>query len=162
MEVIVRSAIASDHAELKVLFDGLDRLHREHAPWLLRKPNCDPRPLEWLERIIASPGDNIFVAETENRCVGLASVLLRETPSFPVFIPQQFAVVDTLVVHRDWRRKGIARQLYLACEDWAIREKATGVKVNVYDFNSEAHDFYANSGFATTMHEMCKPLPSDK
>ena len=35
----IRGARVSDHAQLQALFEELDRLHRDGAPWLLKKPD---------------------------------------------------------------------------------------------------------------------------
>ena len=152
-----RVARVSDHAQLQALFEELDRFHRDRAPWLLRKPDSSPRPIEWLQTLLASHNSAFFVADV-GTCVGLATVHLRDAPNFAMFIPQQHAVVDDLIVHPDWRRKGIARGLYEACEKWALERKASWVEVNVYEFNAEAYDFYASAGFETTMRRMRKPL----
>ena len=153
----IRRARVSDHAQLQALFEELDRVHRDGAPWLLQQPDRDPRPLEWLETLLASHSSAIFVADV-GTCVGLATVHLRDAPSFEMFIRQQHAVIDDLTVHPDWRRHGIARSLYEACEQWALEHKASWLEVNVYEFNAEAYDFYASVGFGTTMRRLRKPL----
>jgi len=153
----IRPARLSDHPQLQALFEELDRLHRHGAPWLLQKPSFDPRPLEWLQTLLASQSSALFVADA-GTCVGLATVRLRDAPNAAVFIRQQHAVIDELVVHPDWRRKRIARSLYEACEDWALERKASWIEANVYEFNDEAFDFYASVGLETTMRRMRKPL----
>jgi diamine N-acetyltransferase len=153
----IRGARVSDHMQLQALFEELDRVHRDGAPWLLQKSDSDLRPLQWLETLLASPNSALFVAEV-GACVGLATVHLRDAPSFGIFIQQQHAVIDDLVVHPDWRRRGIARGLYDACEGWAVERSVSWVEVNVYEFNAEARDFYSSLGFGTTMRRMRKPL----
>ncbi len=157
MNVVIRNARASDHAQLAALFDDLDRLHRDSAPWLLHKPDHDPRPLTWLQQRIADPRSAIFVAEA-GQCVGLATVRLQDAPSFPVFIPQHSAVIDDLFVHPAWRRKGIAYLLYQNCELWARDRAAAWLETNVYDFNVDAFEFYSTAGFQTAMRKLRKPL----
>ena len=153
----IRGARVSDHAQLEVLFEELDRLHREAAPWLLQNTDRDPRPLEWLQTLLASPNSSLFVADV-GACVGLATVHLRDAPTFEVFIRQQHAVIDDFIVHPDWRRRSVARKLYDACEEWALERKASWIEVNVYEFSAEAYDFYVSVGFGTTMRRMRKPL----
>jgi len=153
----IRVARVSDHPQLQALFEELDRVHRDGAPWLLRKPERSPRPLEWFEKLLGSQMSSLFVADVGG-CVGLVTVHLRDAPSLDMFIRQQHAVVDDLIVHPRWRRKGIARGLYKACEKWALERKASWIEVNVYEFNAEARDFYASVGFGTTMRRMRKPL----
>ena len=75
-----------------------------------------------------------------------------------MFIRQQHAVIDELIVRPDSRRKRIARSLYDACEQWAVERNAAWIEVNVYEFNTEARDFYASIGLETTMRRMRKRL----
>jgi diamine N-acetyltransferase len=157
VKISIRSARMSDHSQLGLLFEELDRLHRDGAPWLLQKADRDSRPPEWLQVLLASPNSALFVADV-GKCVGLATVHLRDAPRFEAFIRQQHAVIDDLIVHPDWRRRGIARRLYESCEEWARERKASWIEVNVYDFNAEAYDFYTSLGFKTTMRRLRKPF----
>ena len=91
IETSIRGARLSDHAPLQALLDELDRLHRDGAPWLLRKPDLNPRPPEWLQTLLARQGSALFVADA-GACVGLAIVHLRDAPGAAMFIPQQHAV----------------------------------------------------------------------
>ena len=153
----IRAARLSDHPQLQALLDELDRVHRAGAPWLLQTSHVNPRPLEWLQTLVAAQGSAVFVADA-GACVGLATVHLRDAPSAEMFIRQQHAVIDDLIVRPDWRRKRIAQRLYEACEQWALERKAAWIEANVYEFNAEARDFYASVGLETTMRRMRKPL----
>src|SRR5687768_18210295 len=53
--VSIRNADLADHPRLAPLFDELDRLHRDVAPWLLKQPERDPRPLAWLQAVLENP-----------------------------------------------------------------------------------------------------------
>jgi ribosomal protein S18 acetylase RimI-like enzyme len=147
----------SDLEPLALLFGELDRIHQDGAPWLLQKPERDHRSAEWLETLLANPTSALLVAEA-GACVGLATVHLRDAPRFEAFIRQQHAVIDDLVVHPDWRRRGIACRLCESCEAWARERGASWVEVNVYEFNAEARDFYASLGFKTAMRRLRKPV----
>ena len=155
--ISIRIARLSDHAQLELLFRELDRLHRDGAPWLLQKAARNPREAEWLQMLLAGPNSTLFVADV-GTCVGLATVHLRDAPHFETFIQQQHAVIDDLIVHPEWRRRGIAQRLYESCEEWARDRKASWVEVNLYEFNAEAYDFYASVGFTSTMRRLRKPF----
>lgn len=86
---------------------------------------------------MAAQNSSILVAEVEG-CVGLATVHLRGAPATPIFIQQTHAVIDDPIVLPNWRRRGIASELYQACANWAIERNARWLEVNVYNFNSEA------------------------
>ena len=107
--------------------------------------------------MLANRSSTLFVAEA-GTCVGLATVDLRDAPRFEALIRQQHAVIDDLIVHPDWRRRGVARRLYESCEEWAWERKASWVEVNAYEFNAEACDFYASVGFKTIMRKLRKPF----
>ncbi|HEX4512267.1 MAG TPA: GNAT family N-acetyltransferase [Polyangiaceae bacterium] len=155
--ISIRRARASDYSQLIALFDDLDRLHVEAAPWLLQRPERDPRPPEWLEAELADSNTAIFVADV-GKCIGLAVIHLRDAPAFPLFISQKRGVIDGLVVHAAWRRSGVGRRLYRACEDWARTHDAPWVELNVYEFNTDATEFYDALGFSTTTRKLRKPL----
>jgi diamine N-acetyltransferase len=155
----IRVARASDHTQLQALFGELDRVHQDGVPWLLRRKETDPREPEWLQTFLVNRSSALFVADV-GTCAGLATVYLRDAPSGDQFISQQHAVIDDLIVHPSWRRKGIAGRLCDACEEWALERKASWIEANVYEFNADACEFYAAVGFETTMRRMRKPLAS--
>ena len=59
----IRGARVADHAQSQALFEELDRLHRDGAPWLLQRPDRDPHPLEWLKTLLTSHNSAPFVAD---------------------------------------------------------------------------------------------------
>jgi len=132
------------------------RLHRDGAPWLLKNQTVILARLNGSTRY--SPiTTRRFSSLMLERCVGLATVHLRDAPSFEMFIRQRHAVIDDLIVHPDWRRRGIARRLYQACEEVGTRtQKRHGSRSPCTTFNAEAYDFYASVGFGTTMRRMQK------
>lgn len=157
MHVEIRLAKASDHAELAPLFSALDRLHRENVPGMFREPEGDPRPIAWLEQMVASPNAAIFVADAGG-CVGLATVMLRDAPDFPVFVPQRRATLDNLFVDPSWRGRGAGRLLFDACHDWAREHGASSLDATVYEFNAEAQRFFEALGFVGATRTVRKEL----
>jgi ribosomal protein S18 acetylase RimI-like enzyme len=160
----VRPAAPADHAALRPLFDELDRLHRQNAPWMFQTPESDPRPPSHHAALLADPHQALFVAEDAElapaeRCVGLAHVLLRNTPPFGVFIPRCYAVVDSIVVLPSARRRGIGRLLHEACNTWSAAQRAAWIELTVYDFNVGARAFYAALGYQVMTQRLRRPLP---
>lgn len=153
--ISIRRARIEDHAELRLLLSELDRLHTGGVPWMFRTAVFDFRSREWLEARLASDSDALFVAD-EGKCIGLAGVGLRQAPNIPIFISQQHAVIDDVIVHPDHRRRGIGGRLCEACEDWARARDARWVELRVYDFNDDAYDFYTALGYRTAARTMVK------
>jgi GNAT superfamily N-acetyltransferase len=75
----------------------------------------------------------------------------------PIFVRQRWGVVDDLIVDAAWRRRGIGKRLVHAIESWAHELDAAWVEMNVYDFNSEARDFYASMGYLPLSMKLHKP-----
>lgn len=153
----IRRAQPSDYTSLLPLFNELDDFHRERAPWMFRYPKEVARPKSYLERLLSDPNQGVLLAEA-GECVGLAIVLLRKSPDFPVFVPQSYAVIDNIVVRASARRRGIGTQLYQACTAWAEKHRAQWVEVSVYHFNEDAKRFYAQQDFQPLTQRLRKSL----
>jgi len=153
--VHIRQATLADHGELAVLFGQLDTFHSDRAPWLFRKAAACHRSRSYLRTLLADPASGVLVADA-SVCVGVAVVHLHEAPEVPVFVRRKRTVIDRIVIHPDWRRRGIGRKLYEGCEAWAKEHHTDWIELNVYEFNEPAQRFYAALGFETVMRRMCR------
>ncbi len=102
----IRAASPADYEATCALFDGLDALHREQLPWLFRAPTERPRSQARFDELVSSQRSSILLAEAGG-IVGLATVRLQSAPAFAIFIPQDWGVIDDIVVLPAWRRRGI-------------------------------------------------------
>jgi ribosomal protein S18 acetylase RimI-like enzyme len=155
----IRVATSNDYEATCALFDGLDALHREHVPWLFRAPADRPRSQARFAELVSSERSSLLLAEAGG-IVGLATVRLQSAPPFPVFIPQDWGVIDDIVVLPAWRRRGIGARLARAAESWANERGAAWVELGVYDFNTEARAFYAALGYLPVWTKLRRPLPA--
>jgi ribosomal protein S18 acetylase RimI-like enzyme len=145
----IREATASDYEGLCALFEEVDTQHREHLPQLFRTPQGPPREREVILRLITNTDSGLFVAEVGDELVGLVCVLIRETPSTPILVPQRIAIVDDLVVCSHHRRCGIGRALLQQAHEWASAHGAARIQLTVYEFNRAALAFYRSMGYRT-------------
>lgn len=156
--VHIRAARPEDHPGLRRIYDELDELHRRRAPWLFRQPESEPRPPAFLAKAIADPNHELLVALRRrpddhgseggpDEIVGLAELLQRSRPDFPVFQAADYALIDTIAVRADARRLGIGRRLFESCLDRARERGLEHLELNVYEFNREALAFYEALGF---------------
>ena len=158
-ELIIRAASAADYGSACLLLDSLDALHRERLPWLFRAPETEARTTAYFEQWLAAGDAHVLLADA-GEVVGIAIVLLRAAPDFAVFIPQRWAVLDNLVVAPSWRRRGIARSLTRAAEEWASAQGAAWLELGVYEFNHEARSFYEALGYVPLSRKLRKGLSS--
>lgn len=155
--VNVRLATAADHQPMCALLDAVDQLHREGAPLQFCEPPVAPRPLEFFSELFQGRNAAALVADAGS-VVGVALVLLRSAPAFPVFRQQSFAVLDVIAVDSAWRRRSVGTRLAAAATAWAESRGAAWLELGVYEFNREALAFYDALGFRTASRKLHKPL----
>jgi GNAT superfamily N-acetyltransferase len=154
----IRTAVESDHAQLCLLFDELDALHRDARPDIFRKPAGDARSRDDIAWLIGGDGGTILVADDGERLVGLAVALLRSPRSHPLLVSRKVVEIDNVVVHSAYHRQGIGRRLVAACIEWAKQRGADDVEIGVHDFNVAAIRFYQALGFEMSIHRMRRRL----
>ncbi|MGO9545854.1 MAG: N-acetyltransferase family protein [Rhodomicrobium sp.] len=156
----IRPAAASDFAQLCKLFDELDEFHRRGRPDLFVKPEGPPREFSEIETLIAGPESTILVAEDSAfpHLIGLAAVLIRETPALPIRPARRFAEVDNLAVAKHARRHGVGRALMREARAWAAGRGVAGMQIGVHEFNAGAIAFYEALGFRTVTRRLSARL----
>jgi diamine N-acetyltransferase len=160
-DLAVRVASPADYEQACILLDRLDELHRQRLPWLFRTPATQPRSRSYFEQLLSASDSAILVAEAGD-VVGVAIVLIRSAPEFPVFIQQRWGVLDNVVVSPHFRRRGVGRQLALAAETWASAQGVAWVELGVYEFNTDARRFYEALGYLPISSKLRKVmLPAD-
>jgi len=112
----------------------------------LGTPSDSRRIAPLLEAIGGREGHRVFVTvDGDNRATGLLHAAL-----VPLLESGRSLQIFALVVHPRQRRKGLARALAQAVEDWA---KVSGCDVLALRCNSkrtEAHRFWESAGYAHT------------
>ena len=90
----------------RTFFDEYEDHHEE-----LFKIDClsENDIVEYFSRSVDSPESETFIAVEDGRAVGYITVSVRAQPSF--YRVKKVGVISGLMVHKDFRRKGIAAQL---------------------------------------------------
>ncbi|HUV71918.1 MAG TPA: GNAT family N-acetyltransferase [Clostridia bacterium] len=154
----IRKAITEDYAQLCLLFKEVDEIHRRALPDVFRKVKGPARPKAYFEKIFTDENTVIFVAEEKGDLLGLVHIFIQEVRSVPILRPRKLAVIDNLVVKKEFRKKGIGKQLMKEAEAWAKNKKASLIELNVWEFNQKARTFYQKIGFETISRKMWKQL----
>ena len=135
MKLSIGRAVASDHDDLRALFDEGDALHRENLPRVFQKPRGAVRSKDYVLDLIADEAVGFFVAQVEDRLVGLIKASIRETPEVPILVRRRYAAVGTVVVKEEYRRAGIGRALMEKAHEWALAAGADSIELNVWESN---------------------------
>jgi ribosomal protein S18 acetylase RimI-like enzyme len=144
---VIRRARAEDWEAACALWGEVDDQHAALAPSYFRRTARFDR--EWRE-LLAAPDSAVFVAVTDDaasRVAGFAAVRLYETPPDPAMVPLRRGHVETLVVGRTHRRKGVGSRLMAEVTAWARRQGAAELVLTVWAGNHEAEMFYERLGY---------------
>ncbi len=110
-----------------------------------------------LERLLDSPGDAIFVAESDDGgLIGWVHGVLSQ------FLESEYRLeVGGLVVDERLHRKGIGRALMERVENWALERGATHIIIRSRSTRTEAHHFYEKLGYSQSKVQVVfrKALP---
>lgn len=111
----------------------------------------DPRKQSaGLTQLLQDPRANILVAEIDGKVVAMIQVqtLISTAEGGKV------GLVEDLVVHHDWRKRGIGRRLLDAVECWAQEQGMTRLQLLTDHDNANALNFYEHAGWQKT-HMIC-------
>jgi GNAT superfamily N-acetyltransferase len=99
-----------------------------------------------LQRLLASPNDMVFVAESpEGLLVGWVHGFLSQ------LLESDYRVeIGGLVVDENFQRQGIGRALISRIEQWAMERGVNQASVRCKTTRLEAHQFYENLGYSST------------
>jgi ribosomal protein S18 acetylase RimI-like enzyme len=155
--ITIRRGTPEDYAGICAVMDESDAFHRGRLPWLFIEPGAPSRPTEYFDDFFRGERAVILVADA-GEIVGVATGLLRENPSFPVFRPATYVELDGIAVSAKWRRHSIGTRLARGVESWAADRGAEWIQLGVYEFNDDARRFYDSLGYETLMRRMRRPL----
>jgi GNAT superfamily N-acetyltransferase len=106
-------------------------------------PTSENSMRERLKRLLASPGDAVFVAESaEGGLAGWIHGVLQQ------FLESDYRVeIAGLVVDERFHRQGIGRGLVERVERWAVEQGVSQSSVRCRTTRAEAHRFYESLGY---------------
>jgi len=149
---VIRRALTDDWEGARALWREVDEQHARLAPAYFRTA---ARPEgEWRE-LLAATNAAVFVATGDESAargdrtlLGVAVVRVYETPPDPAMVPLRRGHVETLVVARAQRRRGVGRRLMEEVAAWARHEGAAELVLTVWEGNREAEAFYERLGYS--------------
>jgi ribosomal protein S18 acetylase RimI-like enzyme len=141
-------------------FDDLIALSREffdeyasHHPDFFRIDRLsDDDIFAYFSRWLDNEDGRAFVAITEGRIVGYITVYVYARPGY--WQVKQVGEISGLMVHKGYRRRGIATQLLAQARAFLAEKKVRYLKVYTAVANRDALEFYAQRGMVplyTTM-----------
>jgi len=158
MSILIRPARHADIPAIQALLAQVDRLHWAGQPDVFQPTPGPARDDVYLRSLISGWQTVVILAEADSHLVGCLIARLQETPEVPMLVPQQYLMVDTLVVDAVHRSCGIGSELMAHIEAWAQDRDIHRVELNVFEFNTEARGFYEKQGYTTLSRRMAKHI----
>ncbi len=132
----------------------LDRLRSLGDP---AKYDCSEL-LTKLEKIINQEDSEIFLAEVDQKPIGLAEVYIREDKPDPARIQRRYGYLQSLIITEQSRKQGTGKKLMQAAEIWAKQKGALEIKLDIWEFAAGPFDFYQNLGYRTLRRTLVRKL----
>ncbi len=142
MKLRIREATEADFPAIHELMRQVHQLHLESRPDIYR--DIDPLTEEYYHTMLSD--SIVLLALDGEKTAGFCVFQIRPTFANPLLIPHKVAFMDDLCVHKDYRRKGIGKQLFEAACQMAKEDGAETLELMVWSFNQNAVRFYEELG----------------
>jgi ribosomal protein S18 acetylase RimI-like enzyme len=146
MKISIRKALSSDLEALIPLIEALDAHHVAIMPENFKAFDGPTRPVDLLEKKVASPDNALFIALDGDNVVGFVDIQKSANPPYPMFVQKDFALLDNLYVTPEFRGTGLAHTLFEKAKEWAKEQRFASVQLKVYNKNKGAIRFYEKEG----------------
>lgn len=158
MPLEIRPAKIDDYDALVGLYRDADRVAHGWLPHFFRPVDAFERSRDEIGAQIADDDTALFVVAEDGIVLGLVMAVMQSSPPWPGFVERRFVEVVDLAVAPGARRRGIARRLMQAAEEWALSRSADSVDLTVVEGNDAALALYQATGYDVRSYRMWKRL----
>lgn len=149
----IRQAALSDIPALVALNRIVHAIHATAAPTTFRPNPPDQVVADAFKAAIDAPSSYWLLAEEEESAAFL-SADFRERAETWYMLPHRVCYIGGIVVAPHFRRRGIARSLLAELKREANSRGVARIELDVWTFNDEARQAFANLGFHPAMERM--------
>jgi len=111
-------------------------------------------PESYFKELLKDNNSNIFVAKNNELVIGFAVISIEPSPSFPSLVQRKYAYIHDFGVKKEIQKHGIGKLLFESCKEWAKARGALSIELNVWDFNTNAIEFYKHLGMESISRKM--------
>ncbi|MCH8620201.1 GNAT family N-acetyltransferase [Undibacterium sp. TS12] len=155
----IRLAANTDLEAICELSDQINAQHHAAAPTVFVQHNRRELDRLFWQTTFQGPTTCAFVACDEDEAVlGFITVSWQENNTIPFLQRRKICRIGTIVVADSHQHQGIGKLLMDAALAWGREQGAVEVRLEVFDFNRNAIEFYQTQGYQVQSHIMCKSL----
>jgi len=154
----IRPASELDLDHICALSEQINQQHHLAAPHtFVGKINREFERLFWRAKLELP--DNIhLIARCDNAVLGYITASVNETMGNPFLLQHKICRIGTIVVAQHSHRLGVGKALMDAAIAWGAQQRASEIRLEVFDFNTNAMAFYEQLGFVVQSHIMQKNI----
>jgi len=140
--MIIRNANINDERRIAILFSEENCHHYNLQPHIFNKLNENEiLPKNWLINIINDKTKYLYVAELDDKLVGL--ILFSENLiDDKLYKQKKYINIDEIIVSSHYRNKGIGKNLIEIVKQHAKKIKTESIRLEVWENNLDAITFY--------------------
>ncbi|MCK5562302.1 MAG: GNAT family N-acetyltransferase [Thermoplasmata archaeon] len=155
----IREANSDDKEQIAKLFSDENDHHYTLQPEIFNNLSAaEILPENWFENILKNDTQFIFVAEIETQLVGLIYFTIHQIDDDLLCKQKNWINIDEMAVQKNYRGKGIGKELLNFVENYAKQLKAGSIRLEVWENNEAAIYFYQSNGFKTKKYQRWKNL----
>ncbi|MEC1178048.1 GNAT family N-acetyltransferase [Metasolibacillus meyeri] len=130
--------------------------HEEHVREMpaVFKSGPSVMPEAYYRELLESSNSRIFIAKNQEEVIGFAVVSIESSPPFDSLVQRRYAYIHDFSVKMNTQKQGVGKLLFTACVDWAQAMNVTSLELNVWEFNTNAIDFYKHLGMESISQKM--------
>lgn len=159
-EIVIRHAHLQDIDQVSKLYAEFHEFHVRGVPGRLVR--ADSSHIEELhvaiQKIIASKNASVFVAEVDGQLVALGEVYIREDSPSPLKVQHTYGHLQSMIVTKAYRGRGVGTKILKAVEQWAKIRGATEIRLDTWEFRDGPLGFYESRGYRTLRRTLVRKL----
>jgi diamine N-acetyltransferase len=152
--MIIRQATLEDAPLLAELTTHVQQVHVEMRPTTFRPAEVTADLINFYADLLPQPDCYFFIIESEGSAVGYVGVKRIDRQPNPFVHPETFLHIDQISVNPTGRGKGYGKLLMDAVYNLAQQQEIQRITLDVWQFNTNAIEFYLNLGFNPFMQRM--------
>lgn len=145
--IFIRRAIPSDADQISALTQTIQAAHMAALPNIFKPANEHTFATNVVRELIAQPETVLLVAARGDVLVGHAYAEVQHIAESSIKFASSRLNIHQLVVAETWQRQGIGGRLIAALRHVAEEQNIQAVILDVWSFNTSAHEFYERNGF---------------
>ncbi|MFZ3002453.1 MAG: GNAT family N-acetyltransferase [Undibacterium umbellatum] len=140
------------------LSDQINAQHHAAAPDVFVQKTNRELDRQFWHSTFENPAGCALLACDGEQVLGFITMSWNENTTIPFLYRRRICRLGTIVVSDAHQKLGIGKLLMDGATSWALEHDAVEIRLEVFDFNRNAMDFYAAQGYGVQSHIMSKSL----